>query len=129
MILADTSIWIEMFRRGRFKAELEGLIANDQLGIHPHIVAELVCGFLPDRKNTLHYLDGLNQIRPVRLADVRLMIEARGLSSKGIGLTDSHLIASCLAVPGTHVWTIDGALGRVADLLGIRTTIPELNRP
>jgi len=129
VILAYTSIWIEMFRRGRFKAELEGLIANDQLGIHPHIVAELACGFLPDRKNTLHYLDGLNQIRPVRLADVRLMIEARGLSSKGIGLTDSHLIASCLAVPGTHVWTIDGALGRVADLLGIRTTIPELNRP
>jgi predicted nucleic acid-binding protein len=128
VILADTSIWIEMFRRGRFKAELEGLIASDQLGIHSHVVAELACGFLPDRKNTLHYLDGLNQIRPVSLADVRLMIEARGPASKGIGLTDAHLIASCLAVPGTHVWTIDGALGRVAELLGIRAAIPELNR-
>ena len=120
MILADTSIWIEMFRRDRFKTELESLIVNDQLCIHPYIVAELACGFLPDRKNTLHYLDSLHQICLIRLADVRLMIEARGLASKGIGLTDAHLIASCLAVSGTHVWTIDGALGRVADLLGIR---------
>ncbi len=129
MILADTSIWIEMFRRCRFKIELEGLIADDQLCIHPYIVAELACGFLPDRKNTLHYLDSLNQILLVRLADVRLTIEARGLASKGIGLTDAHLIASCLAVPGTHIWTIDGALGRVAGLLGIRATIPALSPP
>lgn len=128
MILADTSIWIEIFRRGRFKAELESLIVNDQLCIHPYIVAELACGFLPDRRNTLHYLDALNQICLIRLADVRLMIEARGLASRGIGLTDAHLIASCLAVPGTHLWTIDGALGRVADLLGIRATIPEVSR-
>jgi predicted nucleic acid-binding protein len=123
VILADTSIWIEIFRHGRFKAELESLIINDQLCIHPYIVAELACGFLPDRKNTLHYLDGLNQICLIRLADVRLMIEARGLASKGIGLTDAHLIASCLATPGTHLWMIDGALGRVADLLGIRAAI------
>jgi hypothetical protein len=124
MILADTSIWIEIFRRSRFRAELESLIVNDQLCIHPYIVAELACGFLPDRKNTLHYLDALNQTCLIRLADVRLMIEARGLASKGIGLTDAHLIASCLAAPGTHLWTIDGALGRVADLLGIRATFP-----
>jgi predicted nucleic acid-binding protein len=113
-----------MFRRDRFKAELESLIVNDQLCIHPYVVAELACGFLPDRKKTLRYLDGLHQICPIRLADVRLMIEARGLASKGIGLTDAQLIASCLAVPGTHLWTIDGALGRVADLLAIRATFP-----
>jgi hypothetical protein len=124
MILADTSIWIELFRRGRYKAELESLIDHDQLCIHPYIVAELACGFLPDRKKTLSYLDGLHQICLIRLADVRLMIEARALASKGIGLTDAHLIASCLAVPGTHLWTINGALGRVADSLGIRATFP-----
>jgi predicted nucleic acid-binding protein len=129
VILADTSIWIEIFRRGRFKAELENLITNDQLCIHPYIVAELACGFLPDRKNTLHYLDGLNQSLLVRLADVRLMIETRGLASKGIGLTDAHLIASCLAAPGTQLWTIDAALGRIADLLAIRATIPGLSHP
>lgn len=120
MILADTSIWIELFRRGRFKAEMDGLIENDQLCVHPFVVAELACGFLPDRTNTLRYLDSLNLLHPVTLRDVRRMIEIRGLASKGIGLTDAHLIASCLATSGTLIWTVDRALGRVAETLGIR---------
>ena len=124
MILADTSIWIELFRRGRFKSELDGLIAGDQLCIHPFVVAELACGFLPDRQNTLVYLDRLNQVPAVRLPDVRAMIEARGLASKGIGLTDAHLIASCLATSGTHIWTVDGGLARVAGTLGVRYDAP-----
>lgn len=124
MILADTSIWIEMFCRSGFKAELNTLIANDQLCTHPYVVAELACGYLPDRQKTLTFLGHLIALRTVRLADVRVMIEARGLASKGIGVTDAHLIASCLATPGTQVWTIDAALGRVAESLGIRTSNP-----
>ncbi|MGA7521224.1 MAG: PIN domain-containing protein [Acidobacteriaceae bacterium] len=122
MILADTSIWIEMFRRGEFKAELNTLIANDQLCTHPFVVAELACGSLPARQETLAYLDNLIALRPVRLADVRIMIEARRLASRGIGLTDAHLIASCLATPGTRIWTVDAALGKVAESLGLRAT-------
>lgn len=125
MILADTSIWIELFRRGRYKAQLERLIISDQLCIHPCIVAELACGSLPDRKSTLTYLDSLNHLHPVRLADVRLMIEARNLVSKGIGLTDAHLIASCLATPGTQIWTIDAPLRRVTESLGIHVRAPQ----
>ena len=124
MILADTSIWIEMFRKGRLKAAMGSLIANDQLCIHPFVTAELACGFLPDRQRTLTYLDQLAALPIVRLADVRVMIEARGLWSKGIGLTDAQLIASCLATPGTQIWTTDKALGRVAGSLGIRAKLP-----
>ena len=123
MILADTSIWIEMFRKGRFKAEMGNLITNDQLCIHPFVVAELACGTLPDRQKTLAYLDQLAALPIIRLADVRIMIEARALWSKGIGLTDAQLIASCLATPGTHVWTIDGPLGRVTESCGIRAKL------
>jgi predicted nucleic acid-binding protein len=124
VILADTSIWIAMFRTGAHKAELNRLIENDQLCIHPFLVAELALGSLPDRSKTLTFLDQLNQLRPVRLTDVRLMIEARSLASTGIGLTDAHLVASCLATPGTQIWTFDGKLGRVAESLGVRALIP-----
>jgi len=124
VILADTSIWIAMFRSGAYKAELGTLIANDQLCIHPFLIAELALGTLPDRRKTLEYLDQLISIRPVRLEDLRHMIESRGFASKGIGLTDAHLIASCLATPGTHIWTLDGKLGKVAESLGIRAMIP-----
>jgi hypothetical protein len=120
MILADTSVWIEMFRKCRFKAELENLIVNDQLCTHPFVVAELACGSLPDRKRTLSYLDQLTMLQIIRMADVRLMIEARSLWAKGIGLTDTQLVASCLATPGTHIWTLDGPLGRITESLGIR---------
>jgi predicted nucleic acid-binding protein len=124
VILADTSIWIAMFRNGAYKAELETLVASDQLCIHPFLIAELALGSLPERRKTLAYLDHLISIRPVRLEDVRHMIEARGLASKGIGLTDAHLVASCLATSGTRLWTLDGKLSNVADSLSIRATVP-----
>ena len=124
MILADTSIWVAMFRTGAYKAELDTLIVNDQLCMHPFLIAELALGTLPERRKTLAYLDQLISIRPVLLEDVRHMIEARGFASKGIGLTDAHLIASCLATPGSQIWTLDAKLGRVAESLGIRTNLP-----
>lgn len=124
MILADTSIWIDLFRTGAHKARLGRLIDNSQLCIHPCLVAELALGSLPDRQRTLEYLDHLHQIPVMRLADVRHMIEARGLSGKGIGLTDAHLIASCLATPGTQIWTRDEKLGKVAESLGMRAHFP-----
>jgi len=124
VILSDTSIWIEMFRKGGFKSELNKLIVNDQLCTHPYVIAELACGYLPDRQKTLTLLDNLIALRMVRMADVRVMIEARGLACKGIGLTDAHLIASCLATSGTQIWTLDTTFGRVAESLGIRTSTP-----
>jgi hypothetical protein len=117
MILADTSIWIEMFRKGRFKARIGELIARDRLCIHPFVIAELACGTLPQRQKTLANLDELTALPVVNLTEVRFMIEARGLWAKGIGFTD-------LATPGTQIWTIDGPLGRVAESLGIRAQLP-----
>ena len=124
MILADTSIWVELFRKGRFKSDLESLIVNSQLCTHPYVVAELACGSLPDRKKTLTNLDKLTALPTISVADVRVMIEARGLWAKGIGSTDAQLIASCLATPGTRIWTTDEALGRVAHALQIRAKHP-----
>jgi hypothetical protein len=120
VILADASIWIAMFRNGNHQSELKTFIEADQLCIHPFLVAELALGTLPDRTNTLHFLDQLIQLRAVRLSDVRVLIETRKLATTGIGLTDAHLIASCLSSPGVNIWTIDKKLGKVADSLGIR---------
>jgi predicted nucleic acid-binding protein len=124
VILADTSIWIAMFSTGAYRVELDTLITDDQLCIHPFLIAELALGTLPERGKTLAYLDHLIAVRPVQLEDVRHMIEARGLALRGIGLTDAHLIASCLATPGVQIWTLDGKLSRVAESLGVRATFP-----
>jgi len=34
------------------------------------------------------------------------------------------LIASCLATPGTQIWTLDAKLGKVAESLSIHTALP-----
>ena len=124
MILADASIWIDFFRRAAHKTEMEELIYTKQLVIHPFVVAELALGSLRERTQTLTDLENLPQARVVTLHDVRQMIEARSLYSKGIGLTDAHLIASCLATSPTFLWTADARLSKVAESLGIRANLP-----
>ena len=122
MILADVSIWIEFFR-SRMPG-LRTLLESRHVVMHPCVVAELALGSLHDRNLTLARLDSLPMLRIVDLYDVRRMIEARALWSKGIGLTDAHLLASCLISPGTLLWTLDVRLCQEAERLGIRAAVP-----
>lgn len=121
MILADVSIWIDFFRARQ--PALRTLLETNQVAMHPCVAAELALGSLQDRATTLAKLDSLPMLRIADLADIRRMIEARALWSRGIGLTDAHLLASCLATPGTVLWTSDVRLDRVAEGLGIRAAI------
>lgn len=124
MILADTTIWIDYFRRSGARPELGNLLNQRQILMHPFVIAELALGSLQNRIRTLVDLDNLPKIKVATLSEVRRLIEARGLYAKGIGLTDAYLIASCLLVPQTLLWTTDVRLGGVADAAGIRAKIP-----
>ena len=122
MILADTSIWIDHLRSGN--NHLKQLLVNGQIVIHPFIVAELALGSLSDRTQTLALLEMLPQLRVAQLSEVRQMIEARSLYSRGIGLTDAHLIAAVLLSPSTLLWTRDKKLRSVAQGLSIHASLP-----
>jgi len=122
VILADANIWIDFFRSR--KPGLRKLLENNQIVMHPFLIAELALGSLHDRYRTLSTLDHMPQLRVAALRDVRRMIEARNLYAQGIGLTDAQLIASCLVTPSTLLWTSDARLGRVAEKLGIRADLP-----
>jgi hypothetical protein len=122
MILADTSIWVEHLRSRN--PEMESLLGRGQIAMHPFIVAEIALGSLHNRRKRLEEMEALLEVRVAQLDEVRHMIEAHSLYSKGIGLTDAHLIASCLMTPGTQLWTRDGALQKVAATLGILVSLP-----
>jgi len=100
------------------------LLGDGHVLMHPMVVAELALGTLRDRRRTLFVLDALRQVKVAQLAEVRTLIEAHSLYAKGIGLTDAHLLASCLLTPGTQLWTRDGALRSVAQTLGVLASIP-----
>ena len=122
MILADTTIWIDHLRRQN--PQMQGLLDGGQILMHPFIVAELALGSLRNRSGTLAALDALLEVRVAQLSEVCQMIEARRLYAKGIGLTDAHLVASCLITPGTRLWTRDARLRAVAHAVGIDAGLP-----
>ena len=92
--------------------------------MHPFIVAEIALGSLKNRQQRLSDMESLLEVRVAQLSEVRHMIEAHALYSKGIGLTDAHLIASCLLTPGTQLWTRDAAMEKVARGLGVLANLP-----
>ena len=122
MILADTSVWIDHFRSP--EPSMLNLLGHGQVFMHPMVVAELALGSLRDRSKTLVVLDALRQVRVAHLNEVRALIEARSLYAKGIGLTDAHLLASCLLTPGVMLWTRDTSLAKVARTLGVLAGVP-----
>ncbi len=122
MILADTTIWVDHFRAPN--DELRDLLDNEQIVMHPFIVAELALGSLKHRALQLEALDDLPPVQVARLDEVRRMIEAHSLYCRGIGLIDAHLIASCLIHPPTLLWTNDRRLSEIAETLGIAAKLP-----
>lgn len=122
MILADTSVWVDHLRS--VDSEMENLLGRGQIAMHPFVVAEIALGSLHKRQMILDGMEALLEVRVAQLNEVRQMIEGHSLYSRGIGLTDAHLIASCLLTPGTQLWTRDGALHKVAQTLGIQANLP-----
>lgn len=110
MILVDTSIWTDHFRKSR--TALVGLLETGIVCTHPFVIGELACGNLPRRKTTLRDLHNLPAVRPARDIEVLELIETRKLWGRGIGLIDVHLMAA--AQIGHHqIWTRDRRLSEL----------------
>jgi predicted nucleic acid-binding protein len=122
VILTDTSVWVDHLRRN--DPQMANLLLTGQIAMHPFIVAEIALGSLRNRPKILAEMDALREVRVAGLNEVRHMIEAHSLCSKGIGLTDAHLIASCLLTPGTQLWTRDSNLKQVARALNVLANLP-----
>jgi hypothetical protein len=122
MILADTTVWIDHFRAEN--KEMRRQLDTRNIAIHPFIIAELALVSLRERVRALALLDFLPHVRVAQISEVRQMIEMRSLHSRGIGLIDAHLIASCLVHPPTLLWTKDKRLSEVAQALGIAADLP-----
>lgn len=117
MILADTSVWVDHLRAGDDR--LAELLRAGRVVGHALVNAEIALGSLRDRAGVLGLLDGLAMLPVAREDEVRVLIEARRLFGRGIGFVDAALIASCLLVPGTRLWTRDRKLDAVAADVGV----------
>jgi predicted nucleic acid-binding protein len=115
MILADTSVWIEHFRRGQ--QTLMALLEDADIVVHPFVVGELALGQLPRR--ALKELDRLPQVTIADTGEVLGFIDRHRLAGTGLGYVDAHLLASSRLTSDTLLWTFDKRLHAVADRLSL----------
>jgi predicted nucleic acid-binding protein len=115
-ILADTSIWVDHWRKGN-PAFVERL-ADELVAIHPFVIGELALGRISPRHLVLTKLQKLPAATIVGHGEVLALIEHRDLAGSGLGWVDAHLLASAL-VDSTRLWTLDGPLARAAQRLGV----------
>ena len=112
----DTSVWIDHFRRKN--ARLAELLEASQVWSHPFVIGELACGNLARRREVLSYLDALPQAPLVDHGEVRSFIESHGLSGRGLGWIDVHLLASA-RLRSLPFWTLDKRLAAVERTLAL----------
>jgi hypothetical protein len=118
MILADTSVWVDHFRKG--DPDLARHLLVNEIAIHPYVVAELALGNLANRVRTLSDMERLPWVRVARTEEVRRLIEMHKLFGRGIGFVDAHLLASMLLSEHTTLWTHDRRLRDVAMHMGAK---------
>lgn len=117
MIIVDSSIWIDHFRRTL--PGLADLLTTGQVLQHPFVTAELALGSIPNRNTTLAVLGTLAASPVSDLEATRDFIERNSLAGTGIGLVDACLLASTASQPGLLLWTRDKRLTAQAKRLGI----------
>ncbi len=115
MILADTSVWVDHFRRRN--ARLTELLENAAVLCHPFIVGELACGELDPRREILALLDRRPRAVVADHDEVLAFVESNRLIGSGIGWIDAHLLASAVLSDAT-IWTLDRRLQRIARTVG-----------
>jgi hypothetical protein len=116
MILADTSVWIDHFRRGN--RAFAGFLAAGVILAHPFVSGELACGNLKNRATILSDLEALPAAHVATHAETLHLVNSRRLFGRGLGWIDAHLLASAL-ISNCRLWTLDGWLRMAAEELGL----------
>jgi predicted nucleic acid-binding protein len=116
VILVDTSVWIDYFRKGL--PELAAHLRRSIVVMHPFVIGELACGNFANRDATLELLQQLRSVTVAEHYEVLSFIRARELYGRGIGYVDAHLLAAA-AIERCQLWTLDKRLHALAATLGI----------
>lgn len=114
-VLADTSIWIDYFRRE--DPRLTSLLDQGDIVIHPFVIGELVLGRVSKISDMLDDMNTLPKATIASNDEVLELIVKRKLSGLGIGYVDAHLLASTMLTIEASIWTRDKRLLAAAKAL------------
>jgi predicted nucleic acid-binding protein len=117
MVLVDTSVWINHFRKG--DPILPALLEKGNVATHEFIIGELACGNFKNYSEIMILLKNLHLAKRVTSDELLLFIERNKLSGKGIGFVDVHLLASS-KLSGYPLLTYDKKLSAIASELTLQ---------
>lgn len=117
MILVDTSIWIDHFRRAN--PRLIEALASHLVLQHPFVTVELALGSIPRRSQTITDLGLLPQAWIIEPKELLEFVDGNRLFGSGIGSIDANLLASTARSPTVRLWTLDKRLAAQAQRLGL----------
>jgi len=123
MLLADTSIWIDHFRRSDFR--LAQFLEQGDVAMHPFVIGELLLGHVPKIAEMIDDLNTLPKAVVASADEVLKFIADRKLSRSGIGYVDAHLLAAAALTPETLIWTRDKRLRAAAQSLSLAAELLE----
>lgn len=118
--LVDTSVWIDLFEKGRDSFFNVAVHPNSRC--HPFVVGEFAVGNLGGRHD---FIDALKTVEKLSIIDDDTVLEfiiEKKLHSRGIGYIDCHLLASAYFLPNTLIWTRDKRLYAAMSQLGLAFT-------
>ena len=120
MILADTSVWVQHFRRGlpSFATALE----HGFISIHPVVLGELASGNLGKRAYTLSLLRSLPHACVGTTDECLAFLEEQTLYGRGVGWNDLQLLVAA-RLSGMRLWSLDARLTTAAIKLGVAYTV------
>jgi predicted nucleic acid-binding protein len=111
VILVDTSVWVDHFRRD--SPRLEALLHDGRVVVHPFIIGELALGRLKRRTEILGFLGDMPPAELASHDEVLEFVDRHDLAGKGVGWVDVHLLASAALGRGS-LWTLDRRLAAAA---------------
>ena len=112
MILVDTSVWVDHFRRSN--AALVQALTLDLIMCHAFVIGELACGNLPRRAFTLQLLSALPRSPVARHDETMQLLREASLHGTGLGWVDMHLLCSARTT-SSRLWTLDRTLASAAE--------------
>ena len=125
MVLVDTSVWVDHFRRG--DSTLVELLQQGRVATHPFVVGEIACGSLSgshaDRTSIIDLMRQLPKATVAQDDEVLTFIEHHRLFAKGVGYVDTHLLASTALSHHGSIWTRDKRLLKAAESIGLAASL------
>lgn len=119
MILADTSLWVQHFRRGL--PDFAVTLGQRLISIHAVVLGELATGNLSKRQQTLADLRRLPRATAGTTEECLDFIEIHSLYGRGLGWNDVQLLVAA-RLSGHSLWSLDSRLATAARELGVAHT-------